>query len=348
VKKEFPQCLNGWKRENQKTGNTRENNFLMAGKISEDIQQAAAWLRKGEVIAIPTETVYGLAGNAFNEEVVTKIFQIKNRPYFNPLIVHTNSINKISEFAQIKGEALRLAEKFWPGPLTLLLPRKDNIPDLVTAGYPDVAVRIPASEQTLKMLELINFPVAAPSANPFGYVSPTTAQHVADQLKNEIPFILDGGPCAVGIESTIASIDESGNLLIYRVGGLRIEDLQNFTGKKAIIINEGEKLPKTPGQLKSHYATSTPLITGDIKEMLKSSQPEKTGIISFKTTYPEVPIPQQMILSPTGDINEAARNLFSAMRKLDEMQLKQIFAEIFPEEGLGRAINERLRKASAK
>jgi L-threonylcarbamoyladenylate synthase len=320
----------------------------MGGKISGDIQEAAAWLKKGEVIAIPTETVYGLAGNAYNEEAVTKIFHVKNRPYFNPLIVHTNSIDKILDFAFLNGEALKMAEHFWPGPLTLLLPKKDIIPDLVTAGYPDVAVRIPANLLTLQMLEMLDFPVAAPSANPFGYVSPTTAQHVADQLQNEIPFILDGGPCAVGIESTIASIDEFGNLLIYRVGGLSIEELQNFTGKKAIVIKDDNKLPKTPGQLKSHYATSTPLITGEINELLKSSQPEKTGIISLKTTYPEVPIPQQMILSPTGDINEAARNLFSAMRKLDEMELKQIFAEIFPEEGLGRAINDRLRKAAAK
>jgi L-threonylcarbamoyladenylate synthase len=320
----------------------------MGGKISGDIQEAAAWLKKGEVIAIPTETVYGLAGNAYNEEAVTKIFHVKNRPYFNPLIVHTNSIDKILDFAFLNGEALKMAEHFWPGPLTLLLPKKDPIPDLVTAGYPDVAVRIPANLLTLQMLEMLDFPVAAPSANPFGYVSPTTAQHVADQLKNEIPFILDGGPCAVGIESTIASIDESGNLLIYRVGGLSIEELQNFTGKKAIVIKDDNKLPKTPGQLKSHYATSTPLIRGNVEELLQSSEPENTGIISFKTTYPEVPIPQQMILSPTGDINEAARNLFSAMRKLDEMELKQIFAEIFPEEGLGRAINDRLRKAAAK
>jgi L-threonylcarbamoyladenylate synthase len=320
----------------------------MHAKISPDIKEAAAFLKKNQVIAIPTETVYGLAGNAFSEEAVLKIYEVKNRPHFNPLIVHTNSVDKIREFAEISDDALKLAEKFWPGPLTLLLPKKSVVPDIVTSGYSVVAVRIPGHPLTLKLLEELNFPVAAPSANPFGYVSPTTALHVADQLKNEIPFILDGGPCSVGIESTIAEIDEDGNLLVYRVGGLSIEELQAQSGKKALLVHEREKLPKTPGRLLNHYATSTPLYTGNIQELIKKHDPQQAGIISFKNTLPGVPVDQQFVLAPSGDLKEAARNLFAAMRKLDNLRLKVILAEEFPEEGMGRAINDRLRKASAE
>ncbi|HET6243376.1 MAG: threonylcarbamoyl-AMP synthase [Bacteroidetes bacterium] len=314
-------------------------------KISTDIKLAAEYLKKGEVIAIPSETVYGLAGNAFDPTAVSKIFEVKKRPFFNPLIVHTNSIDKIFEFADLAGPALKLAEKFWPGPLTLLLPKKDNVPDLVTAGSPVIAVRIPGHPLTLQLLEIIDFPLAAPSANPFGYVSPTTAEHVVSQLGEAIPFVLDGGPCSVGIESTIVGFDFSEDLLIYRVGGLSIEDIETETGKKAILLNELEKLPTTPGRLKSHYATSTAMLTGKINEMISNYDPKKTGIISFKTTYPGVPISQQMILSPEGNLQEAAQKLFSAMRMLDKLNLDIILAEEFPEIGLGRAINDRLKKA---
>ena len=316
--------------------------------ISIDTDLAAEYLQKGEIVAIPTETVYGLAGNAFNNNAVSKIFDAKKRPYFNPLIVHTNSIDKVFEFANLAGPALALAQKFWPGPLTLLVPKKDNIPDLVTAGSPVIAVRIPAHPITLQLLEKIDFPLAAPSANPFGYVSPTTAEHVASQLGDVIPFILDGGPCAVGLESTIAGFDFADNLLIYRIGGIPIEELERATGKKAVLVNEMDKLPTAPGMLKNHYATVTPLLRGNINEMIRNYPPEKTGIISFKTTYPEVPIYQQMILSHTGDLKEAARNLFAALRKLDTLGLDIILAEEFPETGLGSAINDRLKKAESK
>lgn len=316
--------------------------------ISIDTALAAEYLRKGEIVAIPTETVYGLAGNAFNKGAVSKIFDAKKRPYFNPLIVHANSIDSVFEFANLAGPALALAQKFWPGPLTLLLPKKDNIPDTVTAGSPVIAVRIPAHPLTLQLLEKIDFPLAAPSANPFGYVSPTTAEHVASQLGDVIPFILDGGPCSVGLESTIAGFDFADNLLIYRIGGIAIEELERATGKKAVLVNEMDKLPQAPGMLKNHYATATPLFRGNINEMIKNYPPEKTGIISLKTTYPDVPIYQQQILSPIGNLKEAARNLFAALRKLDALNLNVILAEEFPETGLGSAINDRLKKAESK
>ncbi len=315
-------------------------------KISGDIKLAAEYLKKGEIIAIPTETVYGLAGNAFNETAVSKIFEAKKRPFFNPLIVHTNSIDKVFEFAELAGSALKLAEKFWPGPLTLLLPKKELVPDIVTAGNPVIAVRIPGHPLTLKLLELITFPLSAPSANPFGYVSPTSAEHVNSQLGNTIPFILDGGPCNIGIESTIVGFDFEDNLLIYRVGGLSVEELEAETGKKAILLSEFEKLPKSPGRLQNHYATSTPFLIGEIKNLVKNYDPVKTGIISFKTTYPGIPVFQQMVLSLEGNLQEAAKNLFSAMRRLDTFNLDIILAEEFPEIGLGRAINDRLKKAS--
>ncbi|MBA3899438.1 MAG: threonylcarbamoyl-AMP synthase [Bacteroidetes bacterium] len=314
--------------------------------ISGNIKEAAKLLEDGFVISIPTETVYGLAGNAFNHEVVAKIFEIKNRPHFNPLIIHSNSIDKIAQFAEITGSALKLAQKFWPGPLTLLVPKKPIVSDLITAGYSTVAVRIPGHPLTLQLLELIDFPLAAPSANPFGYVSPTIPEHVESQLGNEIPYILDGGPCSIGLESTIAGFDEDDNLVIYRVGGLPVEELEMETGKKAIYLNDIEKLPKTPGMLKSHYATKTPLVIGKVNTLMNNFRHDKIGVISLKTIYPDIPIFQQMELSQTGDLNEAARNLFSAMRKLDAMGLEVIIAEKFPEEGLGRAINDRLMKAA--
>jgi L-threonylcarbamoyladenylate synthase len=314
--------------------------------ISSDINTAANLLTSGEVVAIPTETVYGLAGNAFNQKAVGKIFEIKDRPHFNPLILHTNSIDKIQSFAHLSGKAYKLAEKFWPGPLTLLLPKKQVISDLITAGYSTVAVRIPAHPLTLQLLDKIDFPLAAPSANPFGYVSPTMPEHVEKQLGKKISMILDGGPCKVGIESTIAGFDEDDNLIIYRLGGLEIEEIEKAAEQKAIIITEDKKLPNAPGMLKSHYATGASLAIGNITELIQINKGKNLAVLSFKTTYPEVPVSHQIALSPAGDLNEAAGNLFSAMRRLDALNPDLICAEYFPEEGLGRAINDRLRKAA--
>jgi len=313
--------------------------------IGTDIHIAKSFLEKGELVAIPTETVYGLAGNAFDVQVVAKIFAVKNRPTFDPLIVHTHHLSKVSEFvSDFPKKAQILAQHFWAGALTLLLPKKDIIPDLVTAGLPTVAIRIPQHQLTLALLESLPFPLAAPSANPFGYISPTTAQHVAAQLGEKIPYILDGGSCKVGIESTIIGF-ENEEVIIYRLGGLSVEDVEQVIGK-VIVKTHSTSNPNAPGRLESHYAPKKPLYLD--KKILEKFAPEEIGVLSFSEYLPHIPQVNQCILSPERNFIEAAQNLFSMMRKLDAMPIKVIFAELLPEESLGRAINDRLRRASVK
>ncbi len=313
--------------------------------IGKDLQQTIALLNANEVVAIPTETVYGLAANALNEAAVVKIFDAKQRPFFNPLIIHVASIIDLDKYAKIDELSLKLANQFMPGPLTLLLPKKEIVPDIVTAGSNKVAIRIPQHTLTLKLLQELNFPIAAPSANPFGYVSPVTAQHVFDGLYGRIPYILDGGNCNVGLESTIIEV-ENGEVILHRVGGLSIELIESVIGRK-LIIKEFEKNPQTSGQLKSHYATSTDLIQGNVEELLLKHQNKKIAIISFKNFYHQIPLQDQFILSKEGDLNIAAQHLFSVMRSLDEKKYDIILAEIFPNEGLGKAINDRLFRAQS-
>ncbi len=312
-----------------------------------DLDHAAALLKEGKLVAIPTETVYGLAGNALNEDAVLSIFEAKERPQFNPIIVHARDLEQIQGFvADISAAAKRLADTLWPGPLTILLPRiTDIIPDIVTAGSPMVAVRIPQHPMTLDLLNKLEFPLAAPSANPFGYISPTTPQHVAQQLGDKISYILDGGPTKIGVESTIVTFEED-QVIVLRLGGVSIETLEMFMGKVKIQASTNDDQPLASGMLRSHYAPVTPFRQGDVKLNLSEVDPEQCGIISYKSFYPEVPESQQRVLSPQGDLHEAARRLFAAMRELDHMRLKLIFAEIFPEVGLGKAINDRLRRAS--
>jgi L-threonylcarbamoyladenylate synthase len=311
-------------------------------KIGIDIENAKQILQQGGLVAIPTETVYGLAANALEKDAALKIFEAKNRPYFDPLIVHTDSIEKaklyVSEFPQW---AEKLAAKFWPGPLTLLLPKKNIIPDLITSGLPQVAIRIPDHPLTLQLLKKLDFPLAAPSANPFGYVSPTTANHVAAQLKERVSYILDGGACQVGIESTIVGT-EDGKIIIYRLGGLALEEIESIIGKVEVRINQSSD-PKAPGMLKSHYAPRKPLFIGNIEELIRKNDNKKIGIISLSKTYDNA-----TVLSPNGDLKEAAHNLFAALRELDESDVDIILAEVFPDNFLGRAINDRLRRAAAK
>ncbi len=310
----------------------------------EDIEQAEQLLKKGELVAIPTETVYGLAANGFDEKAVIKIFEVKNRPYFDPLILHTNSIEKVKTFVtEFPDNALKLAEKFWPGPLTLILPKKEIVPDLVTSGLPDVAVRIPNHELTLQLLSRLDFPLAAPSANPFGYVSPTSAAHVNKQLGDKISYILDGGECKIGIESTIVGF-ENGKAVIYRVGGLAIEEIEKIIGKVEVRTNQSSN-PKAPGQLKSHYAPRKPLFIGDIDLLRKKFIDSKIGIISFYRKHEGA---RTIVLSEKKDLYEAAHNLFKALRDLDDSDVEYILAEMFPDEFLGRAINDRLLRAAER
>lgn len=312
-------------------------------QIGQDISFATSLLRDGKVVAIPTETVYGLAGNALNTSAVASIFEAKNRPTFDPLIVHLSSIDELYKYAiEIPEDAIKLAKHFWPGPLTLLLKRNETIPDLVTSGSSLCAFRVPNHPITLDLLNALPFPLAAPSANPFGYVSPTTAVHVNKQLGEVIPYILDGGNCKVGVESTIVSFEEDG-IHLLRAGGLSIEDIESCIGKSIAQIHTSSSKPAAPGMLDSHYATRKPLYVGTPEELnLPSSTTAVMGLSA------EEPYANYFPLSTTGDLKEAARNLFATMRALDETDFEAIIALPFPMHGLGRAINDRLKRAAHK
>jgi len=315
--------------------------------IGQNIAQAAELLKRGEVIAIPTETVYGLAGNALDDSTVAKIFAIKQRPSFDPLIVHVPDLRSLENWVKNSPPAaLQLAQKFMPGALTLLLEKKEIISDLVTAGSPLVAMRIPAHPVAQELLRLLSFPLAAPSANPFGYISPTRAEHVAHQLGDRIPYILDGGPCAIGLESTIVGFP-NGQATIFRKGGISVEAIEAMIGPVQVNAHSSSS-PHAPGMLKSHYAPKVPLILGKLEKLVPEYRNQQIGILSFQERFPEIPSERQFALSSSGDYNEAARNLFLAMRYLDRLPLDFILAELLPEEGLGRAINDRLRRAAVK
>src|SRR5690606_29491053 len=235
-------------------------------EIGTDIQKAKQLLEAGELIGFPTETVYGLAGNALNTDAVMKIYETKNRPNFDPLIVHTSGIDQISRYTYpIDAELQKLVDKFWPGPLTLLLKKKPIISDHVTSGLDTVAVRVPDHPLALDLLKSLDFPLAAPSANPFGYISPTRPEHIQDQLGEKIPYILDGGECSVGLESTIIGIEE-GQVIIYRLGGTEISAIEEIVGK-VLILPQSSSNPKSPGMLKSHYAPRKSFILGEIEAL---------------------------------------------------------------------------------
>jgi L-threonylcarbamoyladenylate synthase len=313
--------------------------------IGKDINLAKEFLQKRQLVAIPTETVYGLAGNALDEKAVLSIFETKNRPSFDPLIVHTDSLEKLAHYVQeIPEKAVLLAKEFWPGPLTLLLPKKDIIPDLVTSGLDTVAVRIPDHPLTLELLSELDFPLAAPSANPFGYISPTTASHVNQQLGEKIPYILDGGECGIGIESTIIGFVD-GVPTIYRLGGLAIEAIENVVGAVGLMPHSSSN-PQAPGMLKSHYAPRKPFFLHD-RETIPTASDQLTGYLLFDQFIEGIDQKYQRILSPQGDLKEAAHNLFAYLRELDAQPVKRIFAEFVPDVDLGRAINDRLKRAAA-
>lgn len=311
-----------------------------------DIHKAIGILQQDGLVAIPTETVYGLAGNAFSEEAVVKIFEVKNRPAFDPLIVHVASIEQVEEMVvNVPSKAKELAARFWPGPLTFLLKKEAIIPDIVTSGLNTVAIRIPDHPITLELLSDLEFPLAAPSANPFGYVSPTTVKHVNDQLGNKIPYILDGGDCHVGIESTIIGFHNE-QPEIFRLGGIPVEDIESVIGKVNVKDHSSSR-PEAPGLLESHYAPTKKVKLTEISDLELTKKPEQIGLIRFMDLYPGIPEKNQIILSGKGDLIEAAKNLFAALRKMDEMDVQFVIAESLPEIGLGRAINDRLRRAAA-
>ncbi len=313
--------------------------------IGNDIDQARTILSNGGLVAIPTETVYGLAGNALDPEAVTKIFEVKNRPSFDPLIVHVSSLDKASLYCtEIPDKGKILAEHFWPGPLTLLLPKDPRIPDIVTSGMPDVALRVPDNTLTLELLVSLSFPLVAPSANPFGYISPTTAAHVNQQLGDKIDYIIDGGAARVGLESTIVGFPDD-LPTVYRLGGLSIDEIEKVIGPVRIMPHSSSN-PKAPGMLKSHYAPGKPF---RLVPSLETGIPDpRAGYLLYSNSIDTIPASQQRILAPDGNLTTAAKNLFGYMRELDSLDVTEIIAEMVPEEGLGKAINDRLRRASAE
>ncbi len=312
----------------------------MKTEIGKNIVIASSLLSQGRIVAIPTETVYGLAANALDPVAVATIFEVKNRPFFDPLIVHCPSADRIADYVEsIPFWANQLFEQFSPGPLTIVLKKKSIIPDIVTAGLDTVGIRIPNHPLTLELLAKLDFPLAAPSANPFGYVSPTTANHVFEQLGGKIPYIIDGGSCTVGVESTIIT-EVMGKPTVLRLGGTSIETIEEVIGK--VDIQTSSSKPSAPGMLDSHYAPKRKVMLGRPD---KSS--DTAGFIGFQNEIASIAKEHQRILSPSGDLNEAARNIFSVLRELDAMNVDIIYAELLPEVGLGRAVNDRLKRAAA-
>jgi L-threonylcarbamoyladenylate synthase len=318
---------------------------IVSASNPEAIEIAARILRKGGLVAFPTETVYGLGADAGNPQAVARIFEVKARPRLDPLIVHVGDFESAKHYGEFPASADALAKRFWPGPLTLIVAKKPSVPPIVTAGLDTVAIRVPAHPAALALIKAAGFGIAAPSANPFGYVSPTDAQHVAEQLGDTIDLILDGGPCSVGVESTIVSLEVS-TYSVLRVGGTPIEEIEAILGNVDINI-EANSRPQAPGQLKRHYSTSTCLeIAEESAEIIYAG--EKVGLLSL--TEPENPrhYAAVEVLSVSGDLREAAANLFRALRRLDALSLDKIVARPVREEGLGRAIMDRLRRCAAR
>ena len=315
--------------------------------IGIDILHAQRLLEASDVVAVPTETVYGLAGNAYDEAAVCKIFRVKQRPRFDPLIVHASSLEQIQGFVkQLPVKALQLAERFWPGPLTLVLAKAPIIPGLVTAGLPSVAVRIPQHALTLQLLQQLAFPLAAPSANPFGYISPTTPQHVQEQLGAKIPYILAGGVCTIGVESTIVGF-EAAQPVIYRLGGLSIEVIEHTIGPVQV-AQQAHSGPQAPGMLASHYAPHKPLVVGALPKLLAQYTAQEVGVLALAHPCLGIAPDHQVVLSPTGSLEEAAQKLFAALRTLDAMPIDIILAAPVPNKGIGRTINDRMKKAATQ
>jgi len=317
--------------------------------ITNDVHKAVESLMKGELVAIPTETVYGLAANATDDEALRKIYALKNRPFYNPLILHIHSVKQLSSIAEdIPAAALKLADAFWPGPLTLVLKKQAAISNVVTSGKDTVAVRIPDHPLTLELLSLLDFPLAAPSANPFGQISPTSAKHVYDYFGETIEVILDGGECQKGIESTIVGF-ENDIPVLYRLGSVSLDDIQRVVGEVLMFNQESDTEIKSPGMLASHYAPRTATyLTQDVASALNLYHNKKIGLLLFQNTLENAEVAACEVLSISGDFEEAARNLYAAMHRLDNLNLDVIIAQKLPNVGLGKSINDRLTRASEK
>ncbi len=318
-------------------------------QVGGDVEYAAHLLRAGRLVAIPTETVYGLAADALNPEAVAAVFEAKQRPAFDPLIVHVPDRSAagavVEEFPLL---AERLSAAFWPGPLTLVLPRRPCIPDLVTSGLPGVGVRVPAHPLTRQLLRATGRPLAAPSANPFGGISPTTPQHVLDGLAGRVDYVLDGGPCAVGVESTVVSLMQQRPLLL-RPGGIALEELEQIAGPVELPQTgspNGTAPQLAPGMLSRHYAPGTPLQLLAVDAEARPILGLRCGLLTWGPS-PEIPGFERIHYLGMGeDLKICAANFFSGLHDLDSAGLDVIIARLFPEHGLGRALNDRLRRGA--
>ena len=294
---------------------------------------------------MPTETVYGLAANALDPVAVARVFEAKERPAFDPLIVHVARAEDASVvFAgPLSGPGARLAERFWPGPLTLVAPRSPQVPDIVTSGLSTVAVRVPAHPVARALIEAAGVPLAAPSANRFGRVSPTRADHVVEQLGNAVALVLDGGPCEVGVESTIVSVAGE-TPTVLRFGGIALEEIEDTIGPVAVRSHSSDR-PEAPGQLSRHYATKTLLRLLEA-DAVQPAPDAALLVVSGHAPANAAGYGEVIELSPAGDLRHAAHRLFAAMRALDGASFSRIDVIPCPGHGLGRAIVDRLRRAA--
>jgi L-threonylcarbamoyladenylate synthase len=331
----------------------------------ESLKRAAEVICGGGLVAFPTETVYGLGADACNSEALAKIFEVKGRPRFDPLIIHiadTGSLEKAADLSLLNGDVKRklflLIENLWPGPLSIILPKNKKIPGIATAGLPTAAVRFPDHEAAVSLISLSVGAVAAPSANPFGSLSPTRAEHVRDKLGDKIDMILDGGPARIGMESTVLDITGE-HVQILRPGGTSKEAIETLIGPVQdgffAVEENGIGVMVSPGQLKSHYAPKVPLSVFTLQAIISQPYQEGTAFLFFDgssrdawvTAHPELPEKAVIrILSASGRLSEAAARLFEILHELDSLDIPRIAVQLAPQEGLGCAINDRLRRAS--
>jgi L-threonylcarbamoyladenylate synthase len=320
----------------------------------QNIARLARAIRRGELVAAPTETVYGLAADALNPAACRAIFRAKGRPLTDPLILHIRTMRELRSIARVPAEAVTLARKFWPGPLTLVLPRKPAVPDIIAAGGPTVAVRMPAHPVMRRLLRAAGRPLAAPSANPFGRLSPTTAAHVEDGLGKRIPWILDGGPCGVGVESTIVDLSDPERPRILRPGGISAAAIARVLGKRVPIFSGSAQVSaaqKAPGMLKQHYSPGTPLV---LHRKLTASRVCRGAVdeafLFFRKPAAAIAAshPNVSWLCERGSHASAARNLFAKLPELDAREFSTIHAQMAPANDSGAAINDRLRRAAAR
>jgi len=323
---------------------TFHKSSIRAQPPASEIASAARILRDGGIVAFPTETVYGLGADAFNAQAVARVFEVKKRPRFDPLIVHIHDVAQLELVAEsVPAGAWKLIRKFWPGPLTIVVPKRPAVADIVTAGLPNVGVRMPRHSVALELLRAAQTPIAAPSANLFGRISPTDAAHVREHLAGSVDMILDGGPCSVGIESTIVSFAGKVPMLL-RPGGTPTEEIENLIGELCV-PEPTSQMSASPGRSLRHYAPATPVVIATTPSILPGL---RKGLLAFtpQPDYITRDFDVVEVLSHNGSLNEAACNLFAALRRLDQSKLDVIIAKKFPEQGLGRAINDRLSRAS--